>query len=53
MLTHDRLKGRYADPAKSPLRATVAAGPNDIPLRAALAGSWSMPRLRDNPPAKP
>ncbi len=47
-VAHDRLKGRYADAAKSPLRATVAPGRNDIPLRAALAGSWSMPRLRDS-----
>lgn len=32
--THDRFEGRYADPARSPWRATVKPGTNEVPLRA-------------------
>jgi hypothetical protein len=47
-VTHDRFKGRYADPAKSPWRVTVGPGTNEVPLRAAPpAGGWSLPRMRD------
>jgi hypothetical protein len=33
VVTHDRFKGRYADPAKSPWRVTVGPGANEVPLR--------------------
>ena len=47
-VTHDRFKGCYADPAKSPWRVTVGPGTNEVPLRAAPpAGGWSLPRMRD------
>ena len=48
VVTHDRFKGRYTDPAKSPWRVTVGPGTNEVPLRAAPpAGGWSLPRIRD------
>lgn len=34
-VTHDRFKGRYADPARSPWRVTVGPGANEVPLRVA------------------
>ena len=37
VVKHDRFKGRYADPAKSPWRVTVGPGTNEVPLRAAPA----------------
>jgi hypothetical protein len=46
-VAHDRLKGRYADPDRSPLRVTVVPDENEVPLRVAAAGSWSFPRMRD------
>lgn len=44
---HDRFNGRYSDPGKSQLRATVRLGVNEVVLRAALGpGTWSLPRPR-------
>ncbi|MFO0808496.1 MAG: hypothetical protein U0746_07725 [Gemmataceae bacterium] len=44
-LAHDRFKGRYADPARSPWRFTVVPGPNAVEVR--IVDGWLMPRLRD------
>lgn len=45
---HDRLQGRYADPTKTKLRATVRPeATNEVTLKTSLAGSWSLPRMRD------
>ncbi|MDG3008213.1 hypothetical protein [Paludisphaera mucosa] len=34
VVMHDRFKGRYADPARSPWRVAVGPGANEVPLRA-------------------
>ena len=47
VMTHDRLRGRYADPATSELRAVVGSGPNSITLRATVGvGGWNLPPTR-------
>jgi hypothetical protein len=46
-VTHDWLSGRFANSTTTPLRATVRPGPNEILLKVALAGNWSLPRMRD------
>jgi hypothetical protein len=46
-ISHDRLTGRYADPSKTKLRATIQPGQNEVNLKAAVAGSWTFPRMRD------
>lgn len=44
----DRLHGRYIDPTKSTLRATVRPGRNEVTLHATVGGSgWNLPRLKD------
>ncbi|MFO0928586.1 MAG: hypothetical protein U0736_16450 [Gemmataceae bacterium] len=46
-LVHDRLKGRYSDPATTPLRITIRPEPTFVPLRAAVGGGgWALPRSR-------
>jgi hypothetical protein len=46
---HDRLKLRYADPAKSELRAVVRPGRNHLDFHAQMQtdGGWSFPRRQD------
>jgi hypothetical protein len=42
---HDRLRGAYLDPARSPLRAAVVPGENRVELRAEVgAEGWNLPR---------
>lgn len=46
---HDRLKGAYADRAKSSLRATVRPETNTITIHATVGfGGWNLPRMRDS-----
>ena len=50
LTTHDRLFGRYADPATSQLRATVRPEQNQIILQATVGGDgrgWNLPKLKD------
>lgn len=51
-VTHDRLAGRYADPLRTNLRATVHPQANCISLTPSLpaGNNWSLPRLRDLEP---
>jgi hypothetical protein len=45
---HDRLKLRYADPAKTELHATVRPEVNEFTFHAHMGGGgWSFPRRRD------
>lgn len=46
-VAHDRLNGQFANSTKTPLRATVRPGPNEVSLKVALAGNWSLPKMRD------
>ncbi|MFO0844252.1 MAG: hypothetical protein U0797_17960 [Gemmataceae bacterium] len=46
-VAHDRLAGSYSDPARTTLRVTIRPGRNEVPLRVAVARSWSLPRQRD------
>lgn len=45
--THDRLNGSNADVSRSPLRATVQSGPNDLTIHANVGtAGWNLPRRR-------
>jgi hypothetical protein len=50
LTAHDRLCGRYADPATSQIRATIRPERNEIVLHATAGGDghgWNLPRLKD------
>jgi len=44
----DRLGGRYADPAQTPLRIAVHPGKNEFTSGILPNSGWSSPRLRDS-----